>query len=54
VHARLYQELLDSLDKSTESYPYYVCPVCGFTAEKEAPGTCPVCGTKGSMFKKVD
>ncbi|OGQ00958.1 MAG: rubrerythrin [Deltaproteobacteria bacterium RBG_19FT_COMBO_46_12] len=54
VHAQLYQKLLDSLGKSQENYSYYVCPVCGFTAEKEPPGTCPVCGTKGEMFKKVD
>ena len=54
VHAQLYQGLFDNLGKTKENYPYYVCPVCGFTAEKEAPGTCPVCGTKGSMFKKID
>mgnify|MGYP001768469175 CR=1 FL=1 len=54
VHAKLYQSLLDSLGKSTENYSYYVCPVCGLTAEKEAPDTCPVCGAKGSVFKKVD
>jgi len=54
VHARLYQNLLDNLGNIKESYSYYVCPVCGFTAEKEAPGNCPVCGTKGSMFKRVD
>ena len=54
VHAQLYQHLLDDLAKTTAGYSYYVCPVCGFTAEKEAPGTCPVCGTKGSVFKKID
>ncbi len=54
VHAELYQGLLDGLGKTNENYSYYVCPVCGYTAGKEAPGTCPVCGTKGSMFKKID
>jgi len=54
VHAQLYQKLLDSLGKSQENYSYYVCPVCGYTAEKEPPGTCPVCGTKGEMFKKIE
>ena len=54
VHARIYQNLFDSMDESGEDYPYYVCPVCGYTAEKEAPGSCPVCGTKGSLFKKID
>ncbi|MFH0975723.1 MAG: rubrerythrin family protein [Spirochaetota bacterium] len=54
IHAQLYQNLLDSLGKSKETYSYYICPVCGFTAEKEAPGTCPVCGAKGSLFCKID
>jgi rubrerythrin len=54
IHAGLYQQMLDNLDSAKESYSYYVCPVCGFTAEKEAPETCPVCGAKGKMFKKVD
>ena len=54
VHAELYQKLLDSLGKPQENYSYYVCPVCGYTAEKQAPGTCPICGTKGEMFKKVE
>ena len=54
VHAKLYEGLLNNLGKSQENYPYYVCPVCGFTAEKEPPGTCPVCGTKGEMFRKMD
>ena len=54
IHAGLYQQMLDALDTTGESYDYYVCPVCGFTAEKEAPETCPVCGAKGKMFRKVD
>jgi rubrerythrin len=54
IHAQLYQKLLDGLEKTQEDYPYYVCPVCGYTAEKGAPDTCPVCGTKGDKFKKID
>ncbi len=54
VHAQLYQKLLDGLGKPQENYPFYICPVCGYTAEKEPPGTCPVCGTKGEMFKKIE
>ncbi len=54
IHAQLYQKLLDGLEGAQEDYPYYVCPVCGYTAEKGAPDTCPVCGTKGAMFKKID
>jgi len=54
IHAQLYQKLLDSLGGAQKNYPYYVCPVCGYTAEKKPPDTCPVCGTKGEMFKKTD
>jgi len=54
IHAGLYQEMLNKLDSAKDSYSYYVCPVCGYTAEKEAPEICPICGAKGKMFKKVD
>jgi rubrerythrin len=54
IHAGLYQKMLDDLENAGRGEnPYYVCPVCGFTAEKEAPETCPVCGAKGKAFKKV-
>jgi rubrerythrin len=40
VHGKLYQEMLEKLDSAgKEAYPYFVCPVCG---------------TKGSMFKRID
>lgn len=54
VHAALYEKLLASLGSAGEVYPYYVCPVCGFTAEREAPETCPVCGAKGKLFRKIE
>jgi len=54
IHAGLYQEMLNNLDNAKDSYSYYVCPVCGYTVEKEAPETCPICGAKGKMFKKVE
>jgi len=53
-HAKLYQKLLDTLGTSKESYPYYVCPICGNTVENEPPGVCPICGTAGKMFKKIE
>jgi rubrerythrin len=28
-HAKLYHEMLEGLESNNESYPYYVCPVCG-------------------------
>ena len=54
VHAELYQKLSDGLGKAQEDYSYYVCPLCGYTIEKRAPGNCPICGAKGEMFKKIE
>jgi rubrerythrin len=53
VHAALYKKALDSLGKN-EDVDYYICKVCGYTAEKEAPDTCPVCGAKKMAFYKAD
>jgi rubrerythrin len=52
VHARLYQNALDNLGKNIDA-DYYICQVCGFTAEGEAPDECPVCKAKKQAFKKV-
>ncbi|ABC77889.1 rubrerythrin [Syntrophus aciditrophicus SB] len=54
VHHRLYEEALAKMGSAEEVYPYYVCPVCGYTVGKDAPETCPVCGAKGKVFKKID
>jgi rubrerythrin len=54
IHAGLYEKMLAGLGSATEAYPYYVCPICGYTVDREAPATCPVCGAKGSMFRKVE
>ncbi len=52
VHARLYQTALESLGKNIEA-DYYVCQVCGYTAEGAAPDECPVCKAKKQAFRKV-
>ena len=54
IHAKMYEGLLDNLGKIKETYSYYVCPVCGYVHEKEAPDACPICGTKGKLFVKID
>jgi len=54
IHHRLYEEALGNMGSEKDSYSYYVCPVCGYTVGKEAPESCPVCGTKGKVFKKID
>ena len=56
IHSKLYKSLLGDLEASAkkETFPYYVCPVCGNTVEREAPGVCPICATLGSLFIRVD
>lgn len=54
VHSRLYSKLLADLESSKDTFPYYVCPYCGNTVEKEAPSMCSVCGAEGKLFKRVD
>ncbi len=51
-HAALYQKALDSLGRNVDT-EYYVCEVCGYTAEGEAPDDCPVCKAKKKAFKKI-
>lgn len=50
VHARLYQEALDTLDAKEEVF-YYLCPVCG-NIEKFVPEKCSICGVPGDKFIK--
>lgn len=52
IHADLYKKALESLG-SNEDTDYYVCEVCGYTAEGEAPDECPVCKSKKKMFQKI-
>lgn len=53
IHADLYQKALKNLG-SNEATDYYVCDICGYTAEGDAPDTCPVCKANKKMFKKID
>lgn len=53
VHHDLYQKALDNLGSNKET-DYYVCDICGYTAEGEAPDQCPVCKAKKTVFKKID
>ncbi len=54
IHAALYQKALSELAKTKETFDYYVCRVCGYTAEGEAPDTCPVCKSGKVAFMKAE
>jgi rubrerythrin len=53
VHAALYKKVMDSLGRNADT-DYYVCSVCGYTAEGSAPDVCPVCGSKKQAFMKSE
>ncbi len=53
VHADLYKKALENLGNNPD-IDYYVCQVCGYTAEGEAPDQCPVCKSKKQAFWKVE
>ena len=53
IHANLYQKALDNIDTPVEA-DYYVCNVCGYTCENEAPDVCPVCKSQKKAFHKID
>lgn len=53
VHAELFKKALENLDKNFDT-DFFVCQVCGFTIESEAPQKCPVCGSPKEAFKKIE
>lgn len=56
VHATLYQQALDALSDpaSQKDVAFWVCNVCGFTVEGEAPDACPVCKALKKAFFAVN
>lgn len=60
-HARLFTKALEhiqhcvdqSCQKLSNKATYYVCPVCGFTADKIEFDRCPVCGHKKEEFELI-
>ncbi len=53
VHASLYQKALETLGENTV-LDYYVCKVCGYTAEGHAPDQCPVCKSGKQAFTRAE
>ena len=53
VHAALYRQAGEAVaaGKDVALGAVYVCEVCGYTMEGEAPDRCPVCGAPHTRFK---
>lgn len=56
VHESLYKSALDALEGGggPQAGTYFVCKVCGFTVEGQAPEKCPLCGVPQDHFLQVD
>ncbi|TEB07567.1 Nigerythrin [Pelotomaculum schinkii] len=52
VHADLYKKALAALDSKADT-DYYLCTVCGYIHENNAPEKCPICGSTAKAFKNV-
>jgi len=51
-HAELYSRAREAVLKGQDADigKIYVCPICGYTVDGEAPGRCPICGCPGDKF----
>ncbi len=53
IHAQMYRKAKEAAEKGRdiELRTVYICPVCGYTVEGEAPEYCPVCGAPREKFE---
>ena len=54
IHAGMYQKAKQAVEsgKDIRLGDIYICKVCGYTVEGEAPSRCPVCGATSEKFRK--
>ncbi|MBO8161725.1 MAG: rubrerythrin family protein [Thermosipho sp. (in: Bacteria)] len=52
VHAEMYKKAKELVEKGEDysAEKIFICPVCGYTVEDEAPDKCPICGTPKDKF----
>ena len=54
VHHQLYEKALAAVlnNQDMDVQKFFLCPVCGYVEENEAPDRCPVCGAPGTSFRE--
>ncbi len=54
IHSALYAKARHAVleGRDVEVGKVYICPVCGYTVEGEAPERCPICGASRERFKE--
>ncbi len=53
-HEEYFRQALENLGAESMEVEIYVCPVCGSTHIGARPEKCPVCGTPGSRFERIE
>lgn len=53
-HEALFRDALEKLGPEMANVEIWVCSVCGHTHIGTPPEKCPVCGTPGKRFSKID
>lgn len=54
IHSAMYTEAKQAVKsgKDADLGDIFICPICGYTVEGEAPDTCPVCNAPKNKFIK--
>ena len=54
IHINMYKDAKAKVDtgKDIAIGEVYICPICGYTVEGDAPDKCPVCGAARDQFRK--
>ena len=53
IHAALFKKALETMEKK-ELVEIFVCSVCGYTVEGEAPDNCPICNAVKKLFRRIE
>jgi len=52
IHAAMYQKAKQAVEdgKDVDSKKIFICEMCGYTVEGQAPDRCPICGAAKDKF----
>lgn len=53
-HEQIFQQVLANMGADLAGLDIWVCPVCGSTHIGVRPEKCPVCGTPGERFERIE
>ena len=55
IHYELYTKAIEAVQKGTDlqETSMFICDVCGYTCEDEAPDKCPICGASHKRFTEI-